>query len=146
MSLVQSKQEKRSKSTSFKCSNVFIVNCEHNSHRFPVFLMLNLNRKMFIGTASFDYDTISIYCIINFYINFLQTIKCCSQVHVQATSLLKKISIEMLLGYGYMRNNLVHLRRYPNHRDVADMSNLSYFYSVFTWSRGMTRLPRSCLS
>ena len=37
----------------------------------------------------------------------------------------------MLLGYGYMRNNLVHLGRYPTHRDVVDMSNLFYFYSVY---------------
>ena len=26
----------------------------------------------------------------------------------------------MLLGYGYMRNNLVHLGGYPTHRDIAD--------------------------
>ena len=52
----------------------------------------------------------------------------------------------MLLGYGYMRNNLVHLGGYPTHRDVTDMSNLFYFHSVFTWSREMTPLPRSCLS
>ena len=48
----------------------------------------------------------------------------------------------MILGYGYMRNNLVFLGGYPTHRDVADMSNLFYFYSVFIWSRGMTHLPR----
>ena len=41
---------------SLRCS----VNSEHNSHHFLVFLLLNLNRKMLIGTASFDYDTISI--------------------------------------------------------------------------------------
>ena len=34
----------------------------------------------------------------------------------------------MLLGYGYMRNNLVRLGEYPTHRDVADMSNLFYFF------------------
>ena len=27
--------------------------------------------------------------------------------------------------------------------DAADMSNLFYFHFVFTWSRAMTRLPRS---
>ena len=51
----------------------------------------------------------------------------------------------MLLGYGYMRNNLVHLGGFPNHRDVADMSNLFYLYSVFIWSKGVMRLPRSWL-
>ena len=38
----------------------------------------------------------------------------------------------MLLGYGHMRNNLVHLGGYPTHRDVTDMSNLFCFHSVFT--------------
>ena len=51
----------------------------------------------------------------------------------------------MLSGYGYMRNNSVHLGGYPTHWDVADLSNLFYFYSVFIWSRG-TPLPRSRLS
>ena len=51
----------------------------------------------------------------------------------------------MLLGYGSMRNNLVHLGGFPNHRDVADMSNLFYLYSVFIWSKEMMRLPRSRL-
>ena len=37
----------------------------------------------------------------------------------------------MLLGYGYMRNNLVRLGGYPTHRDVADMSYSFYFYFVF---------------
>ena len=37
----------------------------------------------------------------------------------------------MLLGYGYVGNNLVHSGGYPTQRDVADMSNLFYFYSVF---------------
>ena len=67
-----------------------MVNSEHNSHHFLVFLLLNLNWKMFIGTASSDYDTISIYCIINSHIHFFQTIKRCCQVHVQVTSLLKR--------------------------------------------------------
>ena len=49
----------------------------------------------------------------------------------------------MLLGYGYMRNNLVHLGGFPNHQDVADMSNLFYLYSVFIWSKAVMRLPRS---
>ena len=45
-----------------------------------------------------------------------------------------------------MRNNLAGLGGYPNHRDVADMSNLFYFHFLFIRSRGMTHLPRSCLS
>ena len=57
----------------------------------------------------------------------------------------KEISIGMLLGYGYMRNNLVHLGGYLTHQDVADMSNLFYFYSVLIWSRVMTCLPKSRL-
>ena len=52
----------------------------------------------------------------------------------------------MLLGYGYMKNNLVHLGGYPTHGDAVDMSNLFYIYSVFIWSRGMTLWPRSRLS
>ena len=42
------------------CSTVFFVNSEHNSHHFLVFLLLTLNRKIFIGRASSDFDTISI--------------------------------------------------------------------------------------
>ena len=34
---------------------------------------------------------------------------------------------------------------YPNHWDVADMSNLFYFHFVFIWLTGMTCFPRSCL-
>ena len=37
----------------------------------------------------------------------------------------------MLLGYGYMRNNLVRLGRYPTHRDVDDMSNLLFLFCVY---------------
>ena len=43
----------------------------------------------------------------------------------------------------YMRNNLAWLGEYLTHLDVADMSNLFYFHFLFTWSRAMTRLPRS---
>ena len=52
-------------------------------------LLLTLNRKMFIWIACSDYETISIY------IKFFQTIKRCCQVHVQATSLFKIISIRV---------------------------------------------------
>ena len=52
-------------------------------------LFLTLNRKTFIWVASSDYEGISIF------IEFFQTIKCCCQVHVQATLLSKKLSIGM---------------------------------------------------
>ena len=39
---------------------------------------------MFTGIASSDCDTISIQCIIKFYLDFFQTIKLCCQEHVQA--------------------------------------------------------------
>ena len=70
--------------------------------------------------------------------NFLQTIKCCYQVRVQATSLLKRNTHWSLSGYGYMRENLIDLGEYSTHWDVANMPNLFYFYSVFIRSRGMT--------
>ena len=52
-------------------------------------LLLTSNRKKFIRIASSDYETISIY------IDFFQIIKRCCQVHVQVTSLFKKVSIGM---------------------------------------------------
>ena len=52
-------------------------------------LLLTLNRKKFIWIASSDYKTISIY------IGFFHIIKRCCQVHVQATSLFKVITIGM---------------------------------------------------
>ena len=48
--------------------NVFILNSAHDSHHFLEFLLLTINRKMFIWIASSDYDTISVY------IDFFQTI------------------------------------------------------------------------
>ena len=52
-------------------------------------LLLTLNRKIFIWVAPSDYETISTY------IDFLQTIRRCCQVHVQATLLFKIISTGM---------------------------------------------------
>ena len=52
----------------------------------------------------------------------------------------------MLFEYGYMRNSLVHLGGYPTYQDVADVSNLFYYCSVFIWSRGMKCLQKSPLS
>ena len=52
-------------------------------------LLLTLNRKRFIWITYSDYETISIY------IEFFQTVKRCCQVHVQATSLFKIISIRV---------------------------------------------------
>ena len=45
--------------------------------------------------------------------------------------IVEKNSIRMLLGYGYMRKNLVRLGEYPTHRDAVDLSNPFYFYFVF---------------
>ena len=58
-------------------------------HTISESLLLTLKRKIFIQIASSDYETISIY------IDFFQTIKCCWQVHVQATLLFKIISTGM---------------------------------------------------
>ena len=103
---------------------------------------------MFIGTVSFDYDTISIKCIINFCINFLQTVKCCCQVNVQAASLLKRNKNWNTFRVWLYEKQLGSLRLggFPTHQDVADISDRFYFYSAFIWSRGMTPLPRSRLS
>ena len=45
----------------------------------------------------------------------------------------------MLLGYGYMRNNLVRLGGYPTHGGVADMSYFFYFYFVFIYDQAEWR-------
>ena len=50
----------------------------------------------------------------------------------------------MLPEHGYMRNNLVHLRGYLTHRDIADMPNL-FLFCVYM-IKGMTLLPRSHLA
>ena len=47
----------------------------------------------------------------------------------------------MLLGYGYMRNNLVRFGGYPTHRDVAG-KYLLFLFCVYT-IKGMARLPIS---
>ena len=41
----------------------------------------------------------------------------------------------MLLGYGYIRKNLVCLGGHPTHRDVADMSYFFYFYFMFIYDQ-----------
>ena len=41
----------------------------------------------------------------------------------------------MLLGYGYIRNNLVHLGGYPTHGDVADMS-ISFIFILCLYDQG----------
>ena len=63
-----------------------------------------------------------------------------------ALECLRTINFLLLLGYGYMRNNLARLGGYPIHWGVADMSNLFYFHCVLMWSSRMTRLLRSHLS
>ena len=47
----------------------------------------------------------------------------------------EEISIGMLLGYDYMRNNSVRLGGYPTHRAVADISYFFYFYFVFKYDQ-----------
>ena len=49
----------------------------------------------------------------------------------------------MLLGYGYMRNNLVNLGGYLAHQDVVDMWNLFYFYSVFIFCDALSEISPS---
>ena len=44
----------------------------------------------------------------------------------------KEANFLLLPEYGYMRNILARLGGYPTHGDAADMSNLFYFYFVFT--------------
>ena len=96
---------------------MFIVNSEHNSHHFLLFLLLNLNRKVFSGIASSHYNTISIQCIINFYIiDFFQIIKRCCQLYIQATQLLKNRHWN---SFRVWLNNLVLLGCYSTHRDAA---------------------------
>ena len=87
----------------FTCSKSTRETLEVDVVLMSLFLTLNiihtifeslLNRKMFIWIAPLDYETIS----INIY--FYQTIKRCCQVHVQATSLFKIISIRMFQKEG----------------------------------------------
>ena len=54
-----------------------------------------------------------------------------NKVHVQATSLLKRNKHWNAFRVWLYEKQLRLLRGYPTHRDVADMSNLFYFYSVF---------------
>ena len=50
---------KKRNNRNLRRSNVFIVNSKHNSHHFLAFLLLNLNKKIFLGCLFSDYDTIS---------------------------------------------------------------------------------------
>ena len=122
-------------------SNVFIPNSEHNSHHFRV-AIAELLENIYLD---------SFFWLWN-YIQFFQTIKCCCQVHVQATSLFKIISVGMFQEKSnffvtfrvcYITNNLACLGGYLTCLEVAGISNLFYFHFMFTWSRAMTRLPRS---
>ena len=47
----------------FTCYNVLLLTLEHNTHRFIVFLLLTLNKKLFTSIVSSDYDAVSIQCI-----------------------------------------------------------------------------------
>ena len=105
----------------------------------------------FTGIASSDFDTISIHCIIKFYLDFFQTIKLCCQERVQALRIythefLRKKQFFVTFWVWLYKKQLGSLRGIYHSPDVADMSNLFYFHFEFIWSRGMTRLPRSRLS
>ena len=63
---------------------------------------------------------------------------------ITRTNFQKRSNFLLLFEYG--RSKLACLGGYPTHRDVADMSDLFYCHFEFIWSRGVTRLPRSCLS
>ena len=69
-----------------------------------------------------------------------------SFANLQVRIIKKKANFLLLFKYGYMRSNLARLGEYPTHWDVADMSNLFYFYFGFVWSSEMIRLPSSRLS
>ena len=69
--------------------------------------------------------------------DFFQTIKRCCEVHVQATSFLKRNKHwNAFRVWLYEKNNLVRLGGYPTHLDVADMSYFFYFYFVFIYDQG----------
>ena len=48
----------------------------------------------------------------------------------------------MLLGYGYIRNNLVRLGGYPTHRNLANISFFFYFCFVFIYDQAEWRAYR----
>ena len=100
-----------------------------------MFLLLTLNREMFTGIASSDCDTISIYCIIKFYIDFFLTIKLCCQEHVQVLCEFTRTNFQernnFLLLFEYGTSKLARLGGYPTHRDVTDMSDLFYCHFEF---------------
>ena len=50
---------------------------------------------------------------------------------IYALECLRKEQFLLLLGYGYMKNNLAHLGGYLTDQNVADMSDHFHFYFVF---------------
>ena len=95
---------------------------------------------MFIGTASFDYDTMSTKWIIIFCIKFLQTIKCCCQVHIQAKSLLKRNKHQNAFRVWLCEKQLGLLRVILHSPGCCwHVRSLLFLFYVYM-SRGMTRL------
>ena len=97
-------------------------------------LLLTLNRKMFIWIACSDYETISIY------IKFFPTIKRCCQVHVQATSLFKIISIRVfqkeagfLLLLLYLYEKQLGLLRAISHSPRGCWYLKSFLFSFYVY-------------
>ena len=99
-------------------------------------VLLTLNREMCL--VSSDYDAISIMQNKLLHRFFSNNKVLLSSTHTSYI-FLKKISLGMFkknqsfitFRVCYRRNNLAHLKGYPVHRDVADMSNLFYFHFVF---------------
>ena len=77
----------------------------------------------------------SISIIQNFSMNLLQTIKCCYQVRVQATSLLKRNTHWSLLGYGYLRENLIDLGGYST-RWMLLICQISFIFILCLYDQG----------
>ena len=67
--------------------------------------------------------------------DFFQTIKRCCQVHVQATSLLKRNKHWNAFRVWLYEKHLVRLGGYPAHGGVADMSYFFHFYFVFIYDQ-----------
>ena len=85
--------------------------------------------------------------IINFHIDFFQTIKRCCQVHVKATSLLKRNKHWNAFRVWLYEKQLGSLKGISHSpRCCWYVISLLFLFWVYIWSRGMTRLPRSHLS
>ena len=95
-----------------------------------------LNIKVLTGTSPSDYDTISIEWIINFYTYFFETIKRCCQVHVQATSLLKRNKHWITFKLWLHEKQLGSLRGISHSPGCCWYVKSPLFFFMFIWSRG----------